>query len=477
MDELDWLDAVLAGTSATSCCRSATISLYFRNHFKGTELEYKYTLDPAPDIWEAGMEVLRALRAGELPGFMPEYREDFQVWYYDNHLFDVLGPESERGYASFIPSYDGKNILKRKWFAEDSFARREELTHGVDVAPEGFAGHIAEELGLTVRAMPPFRRVRYDVHCESMRTGHVYGIFFDHCRLLDAPDVVLSQCEVEYLRSRNVLDHEEGEVVAEMDRVDAWVRGFLADRGWAKERSFYSKRSFLRDVVAAGRSRSPAGDGVLAGLGRGGPLDRGAADRAGRTAPHGPAAGRRDQRGGPSAGPQLPDPALAGHAVHRHLAGAARCHRLPDPRHRRRGRGVVGRLRSGPLRRADRVADGRRCRAAHRGRARPLDDRRRRAGRAGRRRARWRRTATGSTGRPRCRSPAASSTSRSAPTRSTWRPRLRPDPGRLRGPLRDAGRAGHAVAATATGHGQRSLAAHGRGRRTTGTAADRRLAA
>jgi hypothetical protein len=99
--------------------------------------------------------------------------------------------------------------------------------------------------------MPPFKRVRYDVQCESMRTGHIYGLFFDHCSLIDAPDVVLSQCEVEYLRSRNLLECEEGEVVAEMDRIDAWMREFLADRGWAKERTFYSKRSFLRDVVAA----------------------------------------------------------------------------------------------------------------------------------------------------------------------------------------------------------------------------------
>ncbi|WP_405948834.1 hypothetical protein OG588_22245 [Streptomyces prunicolor] len=250
VDQLLWLEGVLTAHQKY-VLPLGNHHLYFRNHFKGTELEYKYTLDPAPDIWEAGMEVLRALRAGELPGCRPEYREDFQIWYYDNHLFDVLGPESQRGYASFIPSTDGKNILKRKWFAEDSFARREELTHGVDVTPDGYADHLTAELGLTVRAMPPFRRVRYDVQCESLRTGHIYGVFFDHCQLLDAPDVVLSQCEIEYLRSRNLLDAEEGEVVAEMDRVDAWVRGFLADRGWAKERTFYSKRTFLRDVLAA----------------------------------------------------------------------------------------------------------------------------------------------------------------------------------------------------------------------------------
>ncbi|MEU6357420.1 hypothetical protein ABZ896_50345 [Streptomyces sp. NPDC047072] len=248
VEQLHWLEPMVTAHQRHELMLG-NHHLYFRNHFKGTELEYKYTLDPAPDIWEAGMEVLRALRAGELPGCRPEYREDFQIWYYDNHLFDVLAPESERGYASFIPSTDGRNILKRKWFAEDSFARREELTHGVDLAPDGYADHLETELGLSVRALPPFRRVRYDVQCESLRTGHVYGIFFDHCRLLDDPEVVLSQCEVEYLRSRNLVAHEEGEVVAEMDRVDAWVREFLAERGWAKERSFYSKRSFLRDVV------------------------------------------------------------------------------------------------------------------------------------------------------------------------------------------------------------------------------------
>ena len=56
--------------------------------------------------------------------------------------------------------------------------------------------------------MPPFQRVRYDVQCESMRTGHVYGIFFDRCSLLAAPEVVLSQCELEYRRSRSILDHD-----------------------------------------------------------------------------------------------------------------------------------------------------------------------------------------------------------------------------------------------------------------------------
>lgn len=86
-------------------------------------------------------------------------------------------------------------MLKRKWFAKDTFARREKLVSGVDVTRDGFEEYLRTELGLQVRAMPPFQRVRYDVQCESMRTGHVYGIFFDRCSLLAAPEVVLSQCE------------------------------------------------------------------------------------------------------------------------------------------------------------------------------------------------------------------------------------------------------------------------------------------
>lgn len=100
--------------------------------------------------------------------------------------------------------------------------------------------------------MPPFQRVRYDIQCESLRTGHVYGIFLDRCALLAAPDVVLSQCELEYLRSRSILDHDhdQDEVLIEMKRIDSWLCEYLAHRGWATEHTFYSKRSFLRDAIA-----------------------------------------------------------------------------------------------------------------------------------------------------------------------------------------------------------------------------------
>ncbi|MFD3940537.1 hypothetical protein ACFWSF_37880 [Streptomyces sp. NPDC058611] len=166
-------------------------------------------------------------------------------------MFDITGPTKELGYASFIPTADGRHVLKRKWYAEDTFARREELFTDINVSPDTFADYLRSELNLQVRALPPFRRVRYDVHCESMRTGHVYGIFFDRCSLLAAPEVVLSQCELEYRRSRSLLHHDESEILKEMQSINAWLLSYLTAKNLTHEGTFYSKRTFLRDAAAA----------------------------------------------------------------------------------------------------------------------------------------------------------------------------------------------------------------------------------
>ncbi|MEU5898750.1 hypothetical protein [Streptomyces venezuelae] len=248
VEDLRWFEPVLTAHAESSMALNNHLR-YFRKHFTGTELEFKYTLDPAPDIWAASMELLKALRDGKLEGCRPEYREEFQIHHTENHLFDVTGPEPEIGYASFIPTVTAEHVLKRKWFTQDAFARREELTPGLDLTPDRFGPYLRDELGLQVRAMPPFQRVRYDIQCESLRTGHIYGIFLDRCALLAAPDVMLSQCELEYLRSRSILDHAQDEVLTEMQRINTWLGEYLAQHGWAAEHTFYSKRSFLRDAL------------------------------------------------------------------------------------------------------------------------------------------------------------------------------------------------------------------------------------
>ncbi|MEU7068314.1 hypothetical protein [Streptomyces sp. NPDC046161] len=250
VEALSWLEPAL------DAHRQAALRLnnhlrYFRTHFGGTELEYKYNLEPAPDIWAAALELLKAVRHGELPGCRPEYREEFQIHAFENYMFDVLGPAGEVGYASFIPRVDGGYVLKRKWYEEDAFARRERLLTDIKVSPATFEDYLRSELHLQVQALPPFRRVRYDVQVESMRTGHVYGIFFDRSSLLAAPAIVLAQCEMEYRRSRSILDHDPNDMLQEMEHVNNWLLSYLTARGMTQEGTFYSKRTFLRDAVAA----------------------------------------------------------------------------------------------------------------------------------------------------------------------------------------------------------------------------------
>ncbi|WP_424534257.1 hypothetical protein ACOZ38_28600 [Sphaerisporangium viridialbum] len=257
VEALRWLNPALEA-HASAVLRLNNHKRYFQTHFAGTELEHKYNLAPGTDIWAAAMELLKALRHGVLDGCQPEYRDEFQIYFTENHLFDVTGPEEELGYASFIRTVNGGHVLKRKWYAEDTFARREQLFPDVDVRPGGFEEYLREKMGLQVRTMPPFRRVRYDIQCESMVTGHIYGIFLDHCSLLAARDLVLSQCELEYRRSRSFLDHDQNEVLAEMERISHWLQDYLTARGLTQERTYYSKRTFLRDVVAARPDLAPA---------------------------------------------------------------------------------------------------------------------------------------------------------------------------------------------------------------------------
>jgi hypothetical protein len=249
VEALHWLAPYLAEHARHSTFLN-NHQRYYQKCFPGQELEYKYNLEPVPDVWALTVELHQLIRRGDLAGFIPEYRDEFQAWDYANHLFEVVAPESERGYVSFIPTTDGKQLMKRKWYAQDTFSRREQHVYGLQVAPHEYGHYIRTELGVDIRPLPPFRRVRYDVNFESMRTGHVFGIFFDHCSLYDAPDVVLSQCELEYLRTRGPLVPDETAALAELEDLAGWLEGYLARHGLPNERTFYSKRTFLKDAVA-----------------------------------------------------------------------------------------------------------------------------------------------------------------------------------------------------------------------------------
>lgn len=144
---------------------------------------------------------------------------------------------------------NGKYLIKRKWFTQDAFARREQLT--TDVAIGGpLDDYLHNALQLKAQPLPPFRRVRYDINIESIHTGNIFSILYDRCTLLDIPDVVLCQCELEYIKTRTAFFPKETEVLNDIDHLARWIEILLTDHQLSSHRSTYSKLSFLRDTVA-----------------------------------------------------------------------------------------------------------------------------------------------------------------------------------------------------------------------------------
>ena len=223
---------------------------YYKKCFKDNELEYKYNLEGEVDIWSLTRGCYERIKDDQLPGYILEYGDEFQQWDYMNYLYEIPSPESEQGYISFIPTTDGLHTIKRKWFIKDQFSRRESLYHRVDVKGS-FDRHIEQEFGLTYRRLPPFRRIRYDVNLESVKTGHVYGIFFDHCLVAGAPINFLVQCEIEYLRSRVCFDPDEDSIMGELAEVSDWTEAYMNEHDVNFSKGVYSKLSFLKDYVGS----------------------------------------------------------------------------------------------------------------------------------------------------------------------------------------------------------------------------------
>jgi hypothetical protein len=230
---------------------------YYTKCFPGREFEFKLNLAPPVDIWSLNMDFYNMIRAGALPGYMLEYHDEFQAWDYMNQVFEVTSPESERGYISFIVNPNGRYLIKRKWYVEDQLERGE--VHEKDVAvTQPLLDFVRGRYGVEARALPAFRRTRYDVNFESQKSGHVYGIFFDINVIVDLEAAPLAQCEVEYLRSRTLVPPDSGLVMPELVAVTAWVRAELDRRGVRYEQGFYSKLSFLKDAVAAAAGAAAA---------------------------------------------------------------------------------------------------------------------------------------------------------------------------------------------------------------------------
>ena len=178
---------------------------WFVNARPGLEIEQKFTLAGRPDIWLLAARTRDLVGAGAIDGWIPEHGNNggFEQWDFLSHIYEITGPEPDRGYIAFIPAVDGSWGIRRKWFTADAVIRREELTGGLDLGPDpDLRVVIRDRYGLAPSWGGCYRRVRYNVLLESLRSGHVFSIMFDRCTDFAGRVPDLYQAEVEYIHSR-----------------------------------------------------------------------------------------------------------------------------------------------------------------------------------------------------------------------------------------------------------------------------------
>jgi hypothetical protein len=228
---------------------------WFVNARQGLEIEQKFTLAGVPDIWSLAMRTLALAAAAGMDAWIPEHGSNggFEQWDFLNHIFEITHPEPERGYIAFIPAVDGSWIIRRKWFAADAMIRREDLTGRVDLGPApDLAAVIGDRYGLTPAWGGAYRRVRYNMLLESLRSGHVFSVMFDRCTDCSGRVPALHQVEAEYVRSRTIRrrDPAHDGLMDEFAQLTAWTRQVLDRLGVSATEDHLSKLSWLRPAAA-----------------------------------------------------------------------------------------------------------------------------------------------------------------------------------------------------------------------------------
>ncbi|MFW3164998.1 hypothetical protein WBQ28_10825 [Pseudomonas syringae pv. syringae] len=209
------------------------------------EFERKFTFQNLPDTWDLVTDLYARLYNGGLPGFFPECHKGFQVFDYENHIFDIAGEPEELGYISFIPQVNSNVTVKRKWFQENAELRRESLWWDQNIGVGDLLAEAKARVNADVLPLPVFRRKRFDVNFESLKTGHIYGVYFDICRTVDAPvEHSFGQVEVEYCRSRTAFLLSD--IFEEFNDLAKYVERLLSEKKVVYQQDLFSKLDFSR---------------------------------------------------------------------------------------------------------------------------------------------------------------------------------------------------------------------------------------
>jgi hypothetical protein len=94
--DLSWLQSAVTA-HAQHARKLNSHDLAYTKCFPGKELEYKYNLPPDAPIWALAADAHHRIANGALPGMVSRYRDDLEVWHYDNDLFEVIGPDGHSG--------------------------------------------------------------------------------------------------------------------------------------------------------------------------------------------------------------------------------------------------------------------------------------------------------------------------------------------------------------------------------------------
>lgn len=217
----------------------------------GIEYEHKFTLPLSVDIYALTRKIADQIGSGHLAHLRPEFGNSFEMWQFDNYMFEVTGPTADdRGYASFIPRRAGGHVLKRKRFAADGFARFEsKLAVPEELTSTGQMHDFLTALGLKTDYLGQFLRTRFDVNVESTVTGHIYSVMADRCEFTK-PHNALQQLEIEYLRSRGTARECRAEITAELDQIKLWTADYIAAQQISAQSGYLSKFTYLRSLVA-----------------------------------------------------------------------------------------------------------------------------------------------------------------------------------------------------------------------------------
>lgn len=219
---------------------------YFRKYCPDTEIEYKFNLDNSKDIWQMSCHFYNLIKKGKLPNFNLQFLDPFNQWVFNNHLYEVKTPKESRGYISFIECPDNKFVIKQKVYSKDTLKRIEIRTKNVTI-PNTMDEYLKKHYPkISCKKLTPFNRKRYDVNLESLKTGNIYSIMFDRSKILNKFGHVLTQCEIEYLKSRTVGKFRQ--VEKELKTVREFVKNQFKKQQIEFQETFYSKMTFLKDV-------------------------------------------------------------------------------------------------------------------------------------------------------------------------------------------------------------------------------------